>query len=120
MEEALRTVERTLELERKPRLDGDVDHTYGAKYALVNLATNAAIISYMNCLEKLGLDASVLKSIDKTKPVTLRFDASARSKFLKKVEGRCFQTAEAESEITAIDHTSGELICIWISICCAS
>jgi hypothetical protein len=79
-------VERTLELERKPRLAGDVDHTYGAKYGLVNLTSNASIIAYMNCLERLGLDANTLKSIDKTKPTTLRFDGSSTWKILKEIE----------------------------------
>jgi hypothetical protein len=85
VQEALQSVERTLELERKPRLAADVDHTYGAKFGLVNVTSNAAIIAYMNCLERLGLDANALKSIDKTKPATLRFDASTTWKFLKEV-----------------------------------
>ena len=85
VQDALQCVERTLELERKPRLAADVDHTYGAKYGLVNLTSNAAIIAYMNCLERLGLDANALKLIDKTKPTTLRFDASTTWKFLKEV-----------------------------------
>ena len=85
VQDALQCVERTLELERKPRLAADVDHTYGAKYGLVNLTSNAAIIAYMNCLERLGLDTNALKSIDKTKPTTLRFDASTTWKFLKEV-----------------------------------
>ena len=86
VQDALQSVERTLELERKPRLAGDVDHTYGAKYGLVNLTSNASIIAYMNCLERLGLDANTLKSIDKTKPTTLRFDGSSTWKILKEVE----------------------------------
>ncbi len=86
VQDALQSVERTLELERKPRLAGDVDHTYSAKYGLVNLTSNAAIIAYMTCLEMLGLDANALKSIDKTQPTTLRFDASRRWKFLKEIE----------------------------------
>ena len=86
VKDALQSVERTLELERKPQLAADVDHTYGAKYGLVNLTSNAAIIAYMNCFEKLGLDAAVLKSIDKTKPATLRFDSSTACKFLKEVK----------------------------------
>lgn len=86
VQDALQSVERTLELERKPRLAADVDHTYGAKYGLVNLTSNAAIIACMNCFEKLGLDAAVLKSIDKTKPATLRFESSTSCKFLKEVE----------------------------------
>lgn len=84
--DALQTVERTLELERKPQLASDVDHTYGAKYALVNLTSNTAIIAIVSCLEKLGLDSTALKSIDsKTKSTTLRFEASTTSKFIKEV-----------------------------------
>jgi len=84
--DALQSVKRTLELERKPQLAADVDHTYGAKYGLVNLTSNAAIIAYMNCFDKLGLDATVLKSIDKTKPATLRFDSSTAWKFVKELD----------------------------------
>ncbi|KAL7539113.1 hypothetical protein ACHAXR_009035 [Thalassiosira sp. AJA248-18] len=63
-----------------PRLAAHVDHTYGAKYGLVDLTSNAAIIAYMNCFEKLGLDTA-------TKPATLRFESSASyKKFLKKVK----------------------------------
>jgi hypothetical protein len=83
--DALQTVERTLELERKPQLASDVDHTYGAKYALVNLTSNTAIIAIICCLEKLGLGSTILESIDKSKPCTLRFDASTTSKFIKEV-----------------------------------
>lgn len=86
VQDALQVVERTLELERKPRLAGDVDHAYGAKFGLVNSVTNTAIIAYLNCFEKLGLDMDVLTSIDKTKPTTLRFEASISPKFLKEKE----------------------------------
>lgn len=86
VQDALQVVERTLELERKPRLAGDVDHAYGAKFGLVNSVTNTAIIAYLNCFEKLGLDMGVLTSIDKTKPTTLRFEASISPKFLKEKE----------------------------------
>jgi len=61
VKDALTSLERTLELEHKPRLAANVDHTYGAKYGLVNLTSNAAIIAYMNCFKKLGLNAAVLK-----------------------------------------------------------
>ena len=99
VQDALQSVERTLELERKPQLAADVDHTYGAKYGLVNLTSNAAIIAYINCFEKLGLDAAVLKSIDKTKPATLRFESSTSCKYLKEVQvdvpvGRSYEENE--------------------------
>ena len=82
---ALKIVERILDVERSPRLAGDVDHSYGAKYDLVNKTANAAIIAYMNALEKMGLDVSVLKSIDTSKATTLRFDGYTACKFVKEV-----------------------------------
>ena len=85
VQDALDSVERTLELECKPRLAADVDHTYGEKYALVDLTSNAAIIAYASCLERLGLDTNALISVDGTKPVTLRFDASTTWEFSKEV-----------------------------------
>ena len=39
----------------------------------------------MSCFEKLGLNTALLKSIDKTKATTLRFDATTSYKFLKEV-----------------------------------
>jgi hypothetical protein len=78
-------MECTLKLEQKLCLTANVDHTYVAKYKLVNLTSNAAIIAYMNSLERLGLDVDTLKSIDKTKPATLRFNASTTWNFLKEV-----------------------------------
>ncbi|EJK48601.1 hypothetical protein THAOC_32587 [Thalassiosira oceanica] len=87
--DALTAVERTLELERSPRLAEDVDHTYGAKYELVDLTTNAAIIAFMTCLEKLGLNGLILGSIVEgagNKPLTLRFDVSTTPTFMKEVK----------------------------------
>jgi hypothetical protein len=81
--DALKSVERILDVERHPRLAGDVEHTYGSKYALVDTTTNAALIAYMNVFEKMGLNSSVLKSIDKTKPTTIRFDANTNCTFEK-------------------------------------
>jgi len=92
VQDALRDVERMLELERKPRLAADVDHAYGDKYALVDLTSNVAIIAYANCLERLGLDVKTLMMISSSidggtnKSVTLRFDASTTWEFSKEVE----------------------------------
>jgi hypothetical protein len=83
--DALRSVERILDIERHPRLAGDVEHTYGSKYELVNATTNAALIAYMNVFEKMGLDINVLKSIDKTKATTIRFGANTSCKFAKEM-----------------------------------
>ncbi|EJK73244.1 hypothetical protein THAOC_05139 [Thalassiosira oceanica] len=87
--DALTAVERTLELERSPRLAEEVDHTYGAKYELVDLTTNAAIIAFMTCFEKLGLNGLILGSIVEgagNKPLTLRFDVSTTPTFMKEVK----------------------------------
>ena len=82
--DALKDVERILCIEKKPSIAGDVDHTYGDKYELVNSVSNISIIAYMNTLQQLGLDADVLKSIDVSEPTTLRFDASTSCKMLEK------------------------------------
>mmetsp|Transcript_36045 Transcript_36045/g.85910 ORF Transcript_36045/g.85910 Transcript_36045/m.85910 type:complete len:950 (+) Transcript_36045:88-2937(+) len=87
--DALTAVERTLELERSPRLAEEVDHTYGAKYELVDITTNAAIIAFMTCLEKLGLNGLILGAIVEgagNKPLTLRFDVSTTPTFMKEVK----------------------------------
>ena len=87
--DALAAVERTLELERSPRLAEEVDHTYGAKYDLVDRTTNAAIIAFMTCFEKLGLNRLILGSIvvdAGNKPLTLRFDVSTTPTFIKEVK----------------------------------
>ena len=57
----------------------------------------------MNAFEKLGFDAAVLKSIDKTKPATLQFESLTSVKFLKEVKGdvslgRSYQLTEVTEE----------------------
>ena len=76
-------MERILDVHRNPRLAEDVEHSYDNKYGLADLLTNTAIIAQMNILERLGLTADLLKSIDTTKPTTLRFQASDSCTFLK-------------------------------------
>jgi len=49
------------------------------------LTSNTSIIAIISCLNKLGLNTTVLQSMDKTKPCTLRFDASTTAKFIKEV-----------------------------------
>lgn len=83
--DALTNAERILDIERHPRLAGDVEHTYGSKYELVNATTNAALIAYMNAFEKMGFDSNVLKSIDKAKPTTIRFAANTNCKFVEEI-----------------------------------
>ena len=82
---ALRSIEQILDIERHPRLAGDVDHTYESKYDLVDTTTNAALIAYMNVFEKMGLSSSILQSVDKMHAATLRFEASIRCTFDKEL-----------------------------------
>jgi len=83
VDDALQTVQRILELHRNPRLAAEVDHVYGDKYTLVDQLTNTALIGQVNTLARLGLTANVLKAIDKSTSVTLRFHASDSCIFLK-------------------------------------
>ena len=82
---ALKDIEKILDIERHPRLAGDVEHTYESKYALADTVTNAALIAYMNVFEKMGLDSGVLQSIDKSQATTLRFEANLNCNFEKEV-----------------------------------
>ncbi|KAG7367627.1 hypothetical protein IV203_030298 [Nitzschia inconspicua] len=81
--EALEEVSRILNLDRNPRLAGDVGHEYADKYALANTLTNTAIIAQMNVLDRLGLTNDILKKIDLTKATTLRFQAFDSCEFIK-------------------------------------
>jgi len=83
VDDALKAVERILELNRNPQLAQDVDHQYADKYDLVNQMSNTALIGQLNVLSYFGLTADILKSIDKSKPATLRFQASDSCTFLK-------------------------------------
>jgi hypothetical protein len=83
VDKALLHVRRILHISRNPHLAEDVEHSYGNKYDLANMLTNTAIIAQMNALGRIGLTAEVLKSIDTSKPTTLRFQASDSCSLLK-------------------------------------
>lgn len=82
---ALRSVRRVLDVDRgaKIRLADDVDHEYQDKYKLADLMTNMTIVTLVSVLEKLGLTKEVLRSMDKSKEITLRFSASESCKLAK-------------------------------------
>lgn len=105
VEEAMKTVERILEVHRNPRLAQDVEHGYEDKYQLADILTNTAIIAQMNVLERLGLTADVLKSIDKSKATTLRFQASDTCVFLK--EQNVEVPMERSHQTTSETQTTG-------------
>eukprot|EP00934_Nitzschia_sp_Nitz4_P000039 Nitzschia sp. Nitz4//scaffold22_size323478//192982//195967//NITZ4_000553-RA/size323478-augustus-gene-0.206-mRNA-1//1//CDS//3329543073//39//frame0 len=81
--EALKTVQRILDVNRNPRLAGDVDHFYEDKYSLANTITNTALIAQLQVLQQFGLTLETLQTCDHTKPLTLRFQASDSCSFLK-------------------------------------
>ena len=114
--DALTAVERILSIEKKPSIAGDIEHTYGAKFELVNSVSNVAIIAYMNTLEKFGLDADVLKTIDDSRSTTLRFDASTSCKFLEKkvvdvpIDRSYEDTVETRSTGTLLGNTKTQRV----------
>ena len=73
---ALRSVEKVLDIERHPRLAGDVEHSYQSKYDLVDTTSNAALIACMNVFDIMGLNSDILQSLDKKHATTLSFEAS--------------------------------------------
>ena len=118
--DALAAVERTLELERSPRLAEEVDHTYGAKYELVDRTTNAAIIAFMTCFEKLGLNRLILGSIVEgagNKPLTLRFDVSTTPTFIKEVKVKVpMDRSYEQTEETAGSTVTKVLKVSWLGL----
>ena len=96
----MKAVKRILEVHRNPRLAEDVEHEYGDKYRLVDQVANTALIAQLNELVHFGLTDEVLKAIDKTKPATLRFQASDSCKFLKDqlVEVPVSRTEESDEQ----------------------
>eukprot|EP00339_Tiarina_fusa_P000371 CAMPEP_0117002288 /NCGR_PEP_ID=MMETSP0472-20121206/4015_1 /TAXON_ID=693140 ORGANISM="Tiarina fusus, Strain LIS" /NCGR_SAMPLE_ID=MMETSP0472 /ASSEMBLY_ACC=CAM_ASM_000603 /LENGTH=1027 /DNA_ID=CAMNT_0004702601 /DNA_START=138 /DNA_END=3221 /DNA_ORIENTATION=+ len=86
VDDAMKSVDRILQVHRNPRLPENVDHNYSDKYALADLMTNVGIIAQMNCLERMGLSAEILQGVDKTKATTLRFQSSETCTFLKETE----------------------------------
>jgi hypothetical protein len=88
VDKALRTVVTILDTNRNPRYAEEQDHVYEDKYALADFMTNTAIVSYINVLERFGLDESKLRQLcqvvhqDK-RSVTLRFAMEDSCSFLE-------------------------------------
>jgi hypothetical protein len=88
VESALDSVQRVLDVNRKPRLAEDMDHEYDDKYALAEFLTNTTIAAQMNILERMGLTEDKLKHlydmvhVDK-RSITLVFEAEDTCTFLK-------------------------------------
>ena len=87
VDKALKTVATILDITRTPRYAEEQDHQYDDKYALANFMTNTAIASYINVLERMGLDESKLQKLcqavhEEHRSVTLRFAAEDSCAFL--------------------------------------
>ena len=82
---ALESVRRVLDVDRgtKIRLADGVDHEYKDKYKLADLMTNMTIVTLLSVLEELGLTKEVLRSMDKSKEITLRFSTCESCTFVK-------------------------------------
>ncbi|KAL3943823.1 MAG: hypothetical protein SGBAC_002116 [Bacillariaceae sp.] len=85
VKDALVTVEKILEVDRRPLLAEDVHHKYENKYELANHMTNIAIVAQMNVLERLGFSPQTIQQLQDTttKTTTLRFEATETCTFLK-------------------------------------
>ncbi|CAJ1960165.1 unnamed protein product [Cylindrotheca closterium] len=85
VEDALQTVEKILDADRRPRPAEEVHHKYENKYELANYMTNISIVAQMNVLERLGFTPQIIQQLEdtKTKTTTLRFEASEICTFLK-------------------------------------
>ncbi|CAM9417059.1 unnamed protein product [Ectocarpus fasciculatus] len=85
---ALEQVRRVLETNKHPVYASEAAHKYGDKYLLAEFLTNAALASHLTSLSNFGVTAEQLTTMmewSKSRSVSLRFDATERCKFLKKV-----------------------------------
>ena len=81
--QALVQVRKILSTARHPVRASEVDHTYTDKYALSEFLTNVAIASQLNVLDRLGLAADSLATLQQlaskdAKEVTLRFEGELK------------------------------------------
>jgi hypothetical protein len=86
--QALVQVRKILSTARHPVRASEVDHTYTDKYALSEFLTNVAIASQLNVLDRLGLAADSLATLQQlaskdAKEVTLRFEGTRTCTFVE-------------------------------------
>ena len=115
VDKALKTVVTILDTTRTPRYAEEQDHVYEDKYALADFMTNTAIASYINVLERFGLDESKLRRLcqvvhqDK-RSVTLRFAMEDSCSFLKEKDVKVLVRGEVEHIVEATETTRGSLL----------
>lgn len=83
VDEALVQIKKILSTARHPVRASEVDHKYTDKYALAEFLTNVAIASHLNVLDRLGLEADQLATLQQlategNEEVTLRFEGESR------------------------------------------
>ena len=92
LQRALVEMRKVLDATRNPKIPADVEHTYDDKYAVVNQATQAALVAQLNILcDGFGLSAGKLAQLQKLaaenhKTVILRFDQSSSCEYADTVE----------------------------------
>lgn len=105
VDDALLSVRKILSTARHPVRASEVDHKYTDKYALAEFLTNVAIASHLNVLDRLGLEADQLATLQQVategaEEVTLRFEGTRTCTFVEerktKVESPHEHTIEAE------------------------
>jgi len=105
VKQALVEVRKILSTARHPVRASEVDHQYTDKYALAEFLTNVAIASELNVLDRLGLDADQLATLQDLaakddEEVTLRLEGTRNCTFVEErkttVESPHEHTVEVE------------------------
>jgi hypothetical protein len=115
VDKALKTVSTILDTTRTPRYAEEQDHAYEDKYALADIMTNTAIASYINVLERFGLEESRLRQLcqvvhqDK-RSVTLRFAMEDSCSFLEEKDVKVSTHGEVEHVVEATEKTVGSIL----------
>ena len=115
VDKALKTVLTILDTTRTPRYAEEKDHVYEDKFALADIMTNTAVASYINVLERFGLDDAKLRQLcqvvhqDK-RSVTLRFAMEDSCSFLKEKDVKVLTHGEVEHVVEATETTVGSIL----------
>jgi hypothetical protein len=115
VDKALKTVLTILDTTRTPRYAEEQDHVYEDKYALADIMTNTAIASYINVLERFGLEESKLRQLCRVvhqnkRSVTLRFAMEDSCSFLKEEDVKVSTHGEVQHVVEATETTPGSIL----------
>jgi hypothetical protein len=115
VDKALKTVSTILDTTRTPRYAEEQDHVYEDKYALAEILTSTAVASYINVLERFGLDESKLRQLcqvvhqDK-RSVTLRFAMEDSCSFIEEKDVKVYTHGEVEHVVEATETPEGSIL----------